>query len=167
VNAFEKLMVNLSTLIVGLSGVVYAWMKYLLVSDDPYAVVNHPLQPWVLDLHVLAAPVTIFAIGLVIQDHIVVQLRKGSGRPGRGTGLTAVVCMAPMIATGYLIQVFVDETARRVCVGVHLVTGLIYLAAFAAHVVTTRRAAARRRTEAAEAAASGLSTAALRRQRLA
>jgi hypothetical protein len=161
----QKTLVNLSSIIVGISGVIYAWMKYLMTTDDPYAVANHPMQPWVLDLHVLASPVMIFAIGLILQEHIVAQIQKGPKRAGRSTGLVAMVCLPPMIATGYLIQVFVDETARRVCVGVHLITGLIYLAAFAGHLVTSRRIAARRRAEAAQAAAAGMTTAAWRRQR--
>jgi len=165
-SAFERVMVNVSSLVVGLSGVIYAWMKYLTQPQDPYAVVNHPLQPWMLDLHVLAAPVMVFAIGLVIQDHILAQIRKGPGRPGRATGLMALACLAPMIATGYLIQVFVEETARRVCVWVHLATGLIYLAAFVAHLIASRRLAARRRAELERAAAAGVSVAAWRRQRL-
>jgi len=151
VTTFEKLFINLSTLLVGISGIVYGWMKYLMTTDDPYAVANHPLQPWVLDLHVLASPALVFAIGLIVQDHIATQLQKGPGRPGRATGLMAVICLLPMIATGYLIQVFVDETARRVCVGVHLVTGMIYLAAFVAHLWVSRRIAARRRAEAEQA----------------
>ncbi|HZI95307.1 MAG TPA: hypothetical protein VFE84_13765 [Patescibacteria group bacterium] len=158
----EKTLINLSTLLVGLSGILYGWMKYLMTTDDPYAVANHPLQPWALDLHVLASPVLVLALGMIVQDHVVTQLQKGPGRPGRSTGLMAAVCVLPMIATGYLIQVFVDETARRVCVGVHLVTGMIYLAAFLAHLVMSRRAAARRKTEAAQAAAAGMTTAAWR-----
>src|SRR5262249_34490426 len=66
----EKALVNLSSILVGLSGVVYAWMKYLMTTDDPYAVVNHPLQPWVLDLHLIAAPILVFSIGLIFMDHV-------------------------------------------------------------------------------------------------
>src|SRR5262249_18836666 len=61
-SAIEKALVNLSSILVGLSGVAYAWMKYLMTTDDPYAVVNQPMQPWVLDLHLLAAPLLVFGV---------------------------------------------------------------------------------------------------------
>lgn len=162
--ALEKMLVNLSTIIVAVSGVVYGWMKYMMTSEDPFAVVNHPLQPWALDVHLLASPALIFGLGLIVQDHIVAQLQKGPRRPGRATGLLALACLLPMIATGYLIQVMVDETARRVCVGVHLATGLTYLAAFLAHLISSRRIAARRKAETAQAAVAGMTLNAWRRQ---
>ncbi len=142
----ERFATNLSTFVVGLSGGVYAVMKYLMISDDPFSVVNHPWQPWVLDLHVLAGPAMIFAIGWIARDHILSKTRNRNGSgAGRGTGLLAVVCLLPMISTGYLIQVFTNETARAACVWIHLATGTVYFVLFVAHLVVSRRLAARRR----------------------
>ncbi len=140
---FEKLIVFSSTATVGLSGVVYGIMKYLMTSTDPFSVVSHPLQPWMLDLHVLAAPLMIFAVGLIAREHIFGQMKK-SGRRGRASGLVTLSCLMPLIATGYLIQVFTHETARSACVAVHLVTGAIYLGFFVTHLVIGRRTAALR-----------------------
>jgi len=142
--AFQKYFTNLSTLIVGLSGIVYAWMKYMMTNDDPFTVVNHPLQPWMLNLHVLAAPLMVFAVGMLTRDHIIAKLKSNGHRHGRFTGLFAVSCLLPMIATGYLVQVFTDETARWISVIVHLATGGLYLVVFGAHVVLSWRAAARK-----------------------
>lgn len=160
-------MVNLSTVIVGLSGIVYAVMKYMMTSADPYAVVNHPLQPWVLDLHVLAAPMMIFAIGLIAQDHILAQFRKKQNGPGRLSGLLAMWCLLPMVSTGYLIQVVTGEKFRLVFVVIHLTTGGLYLILFTAHLIISRRAAARRKEAAALAAAEGLTTGAWMRKQTA
>jgi len=143
--SFERIFLNLSTAIVGLSGLAYGVMKYLMTTDDPFAAVNHPLQPWALDLHLLGAPLLIFGIGLVIQDHILAQLRKKPNRGGRGTGLVALACLLPMASTGYLIQVFINETARAICVAVHLTTGIVYLWVYVAHLAISRRIAARRK----------------------
>ncbi|MGH9870449.1 MAG: hypothetical protein ACREAA_20125 [Candidatus Polarisedimenticolia bacterium] len=140
----EKVTTHTSTAIVALSGIVYGCMKYLMATDDPFAVVNHPLQPWMLDLHVLSAPVMLFALGLIAQQHILAQLARGAGRPGRTTGLIAISCLLPMVATGYLIQVFTHETARLICVVVHIGTGVIYTMMFLAHTVISRRLTARR-----------------------
>lgn len=153
---FEKAMVHLSTIIVGLSGILYAVMKYLMTADDPYAVINHPLQPWMLDLHVLTAPALVFAIGLIAQDHVLGQLRKGPNRPGRASGVMALISILPMVSTGYLIQVATEETARGVLVGVHLVTSALYLVAYVAHWFVSRSIAARRKQAARAATASGV-----------
>ncbi|HKY33279.1 MAG TPA: hypothetical protein VJV23_12135, partial [Candidatus Polarisedimenticolia bacterium] len=160
----ERLLINLSTLLVAVSGILYAWMKYLMSPIDEFAVVNHPWQPWMLPLHVLAAPAMLFAIGLVAREHILSQIRKGPGRAGRGTGLVAVACLLPMVSTGYLIQVVTGETARQVAVVVHLTTGIIYTVMFAAHLVVSRRIAARRKANGAMQE-NGLAGAALRRAR--
>lgn len=165
--SFERFVVNLSTLLVGLSGAVYALMKYLMTTEDPYAVVNHPLQPWMLDLHVLASPIMIFAVGLIARDHVLYQLRKTANGQARRSGALALGCLLPMISTGYLIQIFTDETARLVCVVVHLTTGGIYLAAFAIHIVISRRIAARGGEAGAQAALTGISTSAMLKGRVA
>lgn len=140
---FEKFIVFSSTTIVGLSGIVYGVMKYLMTASDPFSVVNHPLQPWMLDLHVLGAPLMIFAVGLIAREHIFSQLRR-SGKRGRASGIVTLSCLLPLIATGYLIQVFTNETMRFACVIVHLATGAIYLSFFITHLVMGRRLSARR-----------------------
>ncbi len=151
---FERLLMHLSTAIVGASGAAYAIMKYAMDSVDPYAVINHPLQPWALDVHVLAGPFLVFAVGLIARDHILAQMAKGRARLGARSGLFAVVCLAPMIATGYLIQVVTGETARAALVAAHLATGGLYAIAFAAHLTASRRLAARKRLADRSAAAS-------------
>ena len=141
---FERIMVNLSTLITGLSGIVYAIMKYLLRSDDPFAVINHPWQPAMLDLHVLAGPVMVFGLGLIAQDHILGQMRRPGSSRGRGSGILALASVLPMIATGYLIQVASGESWRKACVVIHLATGGVYLVAFAVHLYVAWRMTGRR-----------------------
>jgi len=54
---------HVANLLVGGTGVVYAWMRYALQPDDPYAIVNHPLERDVQHLHILAAPLlTLLAV---------------------------------------------------------------------------------------------------------
>lgn len=145
ISRLDRVLTHSSTVVVAVSGFAYGWMKYFMVTDDPYAVVNHPWQPWMLDLHVLSAPVLVYALGFIAQGHIMAQLARGRRRPGRATGLLAVSCVLPMIATGYLIQVFTHETARLVCVWGHVITGVVYTGGFLAHFGVSRLTAARRR----------------------
>lgn len=135
---FEAWLLHLSTLLVGGSGLVYAWMLYLLAPVDPYAVIHHPLQPAFLHLHVLSAPLLVFAAGLVWRRHVLVQLKAGASR--RPSGLGLVASLAPMVVSGYLVQTAVDEPWRRAWVVVHLISSGLWLLAYGVHAL--RRAAA-------------------------
>jgi hypothetical protein len=134
VSRFEAWTLHVANLLVGGTGLVYAWMLYLVKSKDPYAVVNHPLQPQVQHLHVLAAPLLVFAAGLIWQRHVLFQWRRGV-RARRRSGLTLASLLAPMIASGYLIQIAVDDGWRKVWVGVHLAASGLWLAGYLAHQV--------------------------------
>jgi len=139
VNRFERWSVWSTSVATTVTGVIYLWMKYLLVSDDPLAVVNHPLQPLVLKLHILVAPLLVFALGLVTVRHVWRPLRDG-GKEGRRTGLLTFLSVAPMVATGYLIQAITHEGWLRAMALSHIGLGLLYGAVFAAHQVATRGA---------------------------
>ena len=125
-------MLWVSSIVVGITGIVYGGMKYLMRSDDPYAAVHHPLQPWILKAHVLTAPVLVFAVGAVYTRHIVRNWRSGRAF-GRRSGIVTIVVVVPMIVTGYLIQTVTMPGWLLGIAVVHIVTGLVYLATFAVH----------------------------------
>jgi undecaprenyl pyrophosphate phosphatase UppP len=109
---------------------------------DPYAVVNHPLQPRVQHLHILLAPLLVFTAGLIWRRHVWSQVKRGM-EEGRRSGLTLIFLLVPMIVSGYLIQTAVDDAWRRIWVNVHLVTSGLWLLSYLAHqapVVWRRRA---------------------------
>jgi hypothetical protein len=136
---FEKWMLWVSSIVVGITGIVYGGMKYLMRSDDPYAAVHHPLQPWILKAHVLAAPFLVFAVGAVYIRHIVRNWRSGRAL-GRRSGIVTIVVVVPMIVTGYLIQTVTMPGWLLGIAIVHIVTGLVYLATFAVHQGSTAEA---------------------------
>ena len=115
----EAWFLHVATLLVGGGGLVYAWMRYLVRPDDPFAVVNHPWQPEVQHLHVLAAPLLVFAIGLIWKAHAWpgVRLRIAARRR---SGLALVATAAPMIASGYLLQTATDPSWRKAWLAIHL-----------------------------------------------
>ncbi|MEM7393213.1 MAG: hypothetical protein AAF492_12785, partial [Verrucomicrobiota bacterium] len=53
----------ISHLLVTATGLVYGWMRYFCTSDEPFAVVNHPLQPQMQHWHVLTSPLLVLMIG--------------------------------------------------------------------------------------------------------
>ena len=129
---FERWLLDISNLIVGGTGIAYAVMKYLMESTDEWAVVNHPWQPHLQHLHVLGAPLLVFACGLLWSTHVAPKLSANDPR-GRLTGLSLVVQLIPMVLSGYLIQVSVSEGWRTIWVWVHLVTSIVWLLMAFAH----------------------------------
>jgi hypothetical protein len=132
VTRFEAWSLHLSNLLVGGTGLVYSGMLYLVTPSDPYAIVNHPLQPQVQHLHILVAPLLIFAVGLVWHRHVWSHWKRGK-RQGRRTGVSMALTLAPMVVSGYLIQTAVDGDWRKVWVVVHLVASGLWVAGYLAH----------------------------------
>lgn len=129
---FEAWLLHLSSLAVGGTGLVYAWMRYLATPEDPFAVVGHPWQGAVQHLHLLGAPLSVLAIGSLLRLHAWTALRLGV-RDGRRSGLLLLASALPMIASGYLLQVTGEPGWRSVWVGVHLVASGLWIAGHVAH----------------------------------
>jgi hypothetical protein len=142
----QKLLLTLSTFLVALTGIVYAVLKYLgedlarrwpslfPAADDAFTAIHHPLEPWALDLHVLAAPALVFAFGWIFKDHILSKLLL-SGVPARRSGVAGVVLFVPMALSGYLLQVVTRESLHAPLVVVHLTTGGLFAAVYVTHVL--------------------------------
>ena len=141
-SAFERWLLWCSTAAVAVTGIVFGWMKHFLKSDDPYAVVHHPLQPLFLKLHVLAAPVLVFALGVVYTRHVVRQWRAGRAR-GRPSGIGIVATLLPMVLSGYLIQTVSSESWLFRVAMLHVGASLAYLAVLLVHQAAAWRASRR------------------------
>ena len=95
---------------VSLSGGAYGWMKYLLTTDDPFAVVNHPLQPLMLHLHVASAPAFLVLFGILLDSHVAERI--GRDLPNRGSGLLSFGTILVMSVSGYALQIVTGDRAR-------------------------------------------------------
>ena len=140
---FERWSVWSSTAATLVTGVVYAWMKDVMEPMDPWAVINHPLQPWVLKAHILVAPLLVFSVGMITIRHVWRNFRQGV-RKGRRTGLLAALTLVPLVATGYVLQVLTAETLLRLIGWGHLALGVVYSVGVAAHWPASRGAASAR-----------------------
>ena len=135
--ALERWLLWISGGITTVTGLIYAWMKYLLQAPDPYSVVNHPLQPLVLKLHIVVAPFLVFALGAFTVRHVWPQVV--SDHPvARRSGLTTAWVAGPMVLTGYLIQVFTDERWLLVVAWGHMGLGTLFVAGFVVHRLAAR-----------------------------
>ena len=143
------LSLHVSFAVVAVTGVVYGWMSYLLTADDPFAVVNHPWQPMMQKLHVLSAPMLVFAAGWLLGLHVLPRLRVRQ-REGRLSGLVLAWSLAPMVVSGYLLQVSVEERLGTLLVWLHVGTSLLWIAVLPVHVASGLRKSAAARRQASE-----------------
>lgn len=128
----QLIVLHLSSAILTITGIAYAVMKYFVKTDDPFAVANHPLEPWMLSAHVAVAPVLVFAFGWITSSHIVPKLWNTMGFK-RYSGIALIWIMAAMIATGYLLQISSADLLRRMMTWGHWISAGVFVAGYLAH----------------------------------
>ena len=120
--------------LVAVTGFVYLYMKYAMVTLDPFAVVNHPWQSMTLSLHLLAAPVFVVFFGMLFRSH---TLRKlASPQAGnRRSGWMSLVSFSAMALSGYLLQVMSNPSWLTAVVWAHVSTSIIFVTGYRVHLI--------------------------------
>lgn len=130
----QVILLHVSLALTTLTGIVFAVMKYGMKSNDPFSVVNHPLQPYMLAIHVVIAPVAVFALGWAFGNHMWPAFRNPAEKK-RPSGVWSMLSVAPMVLSGYLLQVSTAEELRKAMAVAHWVTSAFFVVAFTIHVV--------------------------------
>ena len=144
----QVVYLHLCVVITALTGIVFAVMKYAMKSSDEFAVVNHPLQPYMLSAHVVIAPFLVFAFGWVFTNHIWPGFASGIARK-RKSGIWSMAAVAPMVLSGYLLQVSTADATRQAMAVAHWISSALFVLGYVIHLVTKK--AARQARRAAEA----------------
>lgn len=131
---WERWSFNGLNIVVAITGLAYLYMKYVLPSDDPFAVVNHPWQSSMLSLHVVVAPFVILLFGIVLRSHIIKKLISNS-RPDRRTGWISLISFSTMAFSGYLLQVATSFAWLNALVVFHIATSIVFIIGYGAHLV--------------------------------
>lgn len=134
---WQKWSFHSLTLIVSASGLLYLWMKDFLPSDDPFSVINHPLQPWMLNAHLLAAPLLLFVMGVIWSSHV--SKKVGRRLPNRRTGWVALLSFPAMTLSGYLLPMLSEPAWRQATLVIHLASGILFAVFYGAHIVVSIR----------------------------
>lgn len=130
-NRLEAWLLHLSTIVLTITGAVYAYVHYLMKPADPFSVINSPIEPYLLDIHIIAAPVLVVAIGIILHSHILFKIEGGS-RPARKSGITLIPLFLIMAVSGYLLQI-TSGVMNRIFFWCHLVSGSLWALVYAAH----------------------------------
>lgn len=136
--AWERWSFGVLSAVVAVTGFAYLWMKYFVTTEDPMAVVNHPWQPAMLNLHVIASPALILVFGIVLNSHVMRKLAHNRP-PNRRTGLASFGTFAAMVITGYSLQVITSEAVLEAMVIVHVASGVVFSASYVIHLLISLR----------------------------
>ena len=130
----QLLWLHVSVAITALTGAVFAGMKYFMTGADEFAVVNHPLQPYMLSTHVVVAPLALFIFGWTFSNHMLPKTRFGDDT-GRKSGTSAMWLIVPMALSGYLLQVSVEERLRQAMAVAPWVSSGLFVAVYVVHLL--------------------------------
>ena len=145
---FERWGFNAAFAAMTLSGTAYFVMKYLMATDDPFAVVNHPWEPTMLAVHVVAGPIAIALFSLAFRSHGLPKIWQATA-VNRKSGLAASGVLVVLIASGYLNQVATDPSVLETSIWTHVGAAAIFVIAYAIHLAVGYRATWARKREAA------------------
>jgi uncharacterized membrane protein YidH (DUF202 family) len=137
VTRLQLVWLHVAVALTAITGVVFAAMKYFMKSDDPFSVVNHPLQPHMLAAHVLIAPALLFLLGWTFSNHMLPKVRFGTAK-NRRTGIGGMILIVPMTLSAYLLQVSTNETLREVMAWAHWISSAAFLLAYLIHLLNGR-----------------------------
>ena len=129
----QIIFLQITTVVTAITGIVFAWMKYFMKSDDPFAVANHPWQPHVLAIHVVVAPLLVFALGWIFHNHILTKILGNGGKRRRSTGILAMILILPMILSAYLMQAFTVGILHEAMKITHWVSSGLFVLIYLAH----------------------------------
>lgn len=130
----ERWGLHLSALAVAFTGLLYGWLKYFHQRLGDFGPEPFPLQGLAQHGHVFVSPLLVFMLGVIVRGHVLPALRAGARR-GRLTGLCIAGGLAPMLLSGYGMQICVDPVWRLTLAWVHGPSSMLFLLAYGAHVL--------------------------------
>ena len=146
----ERWSLHLAALLTAGTGLMDGLLRWFGVRMGEFGPEPHPWLPAAQHLHVLTAPLLLFALGMTVRGHLQAKLKRGS--EGRRTGLGAAFLIAPMVLSGYAVQVVTTPALRTAFSWVHGLSAGLFLLAYLGHLLVR----ARRGTEETQAAAAAL-----------
>jgi len=132
----ERWSLHLAALVTAGSGLMDGLLRWFGERVGEFGPEAHPWLGTAQHLHVLVAPCLVFSLGVMVRGHL--WPRLGKGREGRRTGLGAGLLIAPMVFSGYGLQVAGSPTWRLGLSWVHGICAGIFLAAYLGHLAMGR-----------------------------
>jgi hypothetical protein len=130
-NPVDRWSLHLAALVTALTGLADGLLRWFGQRAGEFGPEPHPLLGLAQHLHVLAAPILVFALGMAVRGHLQTRLRRGP--EGRRTGLGAAFLIAPMVLSGYANQVVTAPAWRTGTAWAHGIGAGLFLLAYLGH----------------------------------
>jgi hypothetical protein len=127
----ERWSLHLAALLTAGTGLMDGLLRWFGIRMGEFGPEPHPWLPAAQHLHVLMAPLLLFALGMAVRGHLQVKLKKGP--EGRRTGLGAAFLIAPMVLSGYGVQVVTSPFWRTAFSWAHGISAGLFLLAYLGH----------------------------------
>jgi len=131
---WERRGFNIFHAIVAITGIVYLFMKYGMMTEDPFAIINHPWQPSMLSAHIVAAPAFIAFFGMLFRSHTFGKIRS-LDPSNRRTGWTSLLTFLTMALSGYGIQIASVHSLITGLIWAHIATSILFVFSYSIHLV--------------------------------
>lgn len=129
----ERWALHVSALVTGTTGLVDGLLRWFGARAGEFGPEPHPWLASAQHLHVLAAPTLVFCLGVLVRGHLQAKLGQGE-MAGRASGLRIAGLIAPMVMSGYLVQVATSPALRTCYAWVHGISSVGFLLAYGGHV---------------------------------
>lgn len=123
--------------LLAVSGLAWLAAHFFLRGAGEYGETIHPLEPWSMKLHGLAALAAFFLVGATLNAHIRRAIRSGRNL---ATGWSMIALLAVLALSGYGLYYVAGEADRPVWSALHWIVGLALPAVAVLHVMRGRRA---------------------------
>jgi hypothetical protein len=127
----ERWSLHLAALATAGTGLMDGLLRWFGQRAGEFGAEPHPWLPAAQHFHVLVAPLLLFALGMAVRGHLQAKLKKGP--EGRRTGLGAAFLIAPMVLSGYGIQVVISPAWRMGFSWAHGISAGLFLLAYLGH----------------------------------
>lgn len=127
----ERWCLHLAALATAGTGLMEGLLRWFGERTGEFGPEVHPWLGTAQHLHVLMAPLLLFALGMMVRGHLWSKLR--SGPEGRRTGLGTAIFIAPMVFSGYGLQCATSQIWRSGLSWVHGISAGMFLLAYLGH----------------------------------
>jgi hypothetical protein len=133
----HRLVLYTSTLILFLTGLVWAWLHYFHRTEGELGPEFDPMEPWLLKAHGAAAMVSLIVLGTLLTVHV---KRGWQAKLNRSSGTGVLTLFGVLIVSGYALYYVGEEKIRALVSNIHLLVGLGMPAVLILHIILGRRA---------------------------
>ncbi len=127
----ERWSLHLAALITAGTGLMDGLLRWFGQRAGEFGPEPHPWLSAAQHFHILAAPTLVFCLGVMVRGHVWSKIQQGS--EGRWSGAGTAMLIAPMVLSGYIVQVATNPVLRTCYAWVHGISAGAFLLAYFGH----------------------------------